>query len=568
MANIPIIPGVPTPASGDPKCALTLCGRIIAQVDCIKVIMQGTSACIDIQFFGKDSKPLDLERFTEIQIMLYNEFDCTVANFWYPDVPTGCKGFTMTILQYTDAKGRIHNEGLVRICLDSACTKISPTAIFAEILLTELTTAGTAETFGISCLQVARIAPSKIYENGCDDGCYPGYVPGGGSSGGGGSTGGSGAQGATGVQGLTGATGLGSTGATGIQGPAGIQGPTGLGSTGATGVQGLTGATGLGLTGATGIGSTGFTGPQGSQGATGLGLTGATGLGSTGATGIQGTQGSQGATGFNGATGIGTTGFTGSTGFNGATGFIGSTGVIGQQGASGATGSQGIAGATGSQGATGIGATGFTGSTGFNGATGFTGATGFIGSTGFNGATGIQGTQGSQGATGIGSTGFTGATGFIGSTGFNGATGIGATGIQGTQGSQGATGFNGATGIGATGTQGEIGATGADVNTLVTTNTQSNNYTLVITDRDKIVEISNAAVRTVTVPPNSSVAFSIGSQIMIARGDTGSVQILEGTGVTIDSSNNNTFLQYQYSGATLVKKSTDGWWLFGDLSAS
>jgi len=57
VANIPIIPGVPTPASGDPKCALTLCGRIIAQVDCIKVIMQGTSACIDIQFFGKDSKP-------------------------------------------------------------------------------------------------------------------------------------------------------------------------------------------------------------------------------------------------------------------------------------------------------------------------------------------------------------------------------------------------------------------------------------------------------------------------------------------------------------------------------
>ena len=55
---------------------------------------------------------------------------------------------------------------------------------------------------------------------------------------------------------------------------------------------------------------------------------------------------------------------------------------------------------------------------------------------------------------------------------------------------------------------------------------------------------------------------------MVARGDTGTVQILAGSGVTIDSSNNNRFLQYQYSGATLVKKSTDGWWLFGDLSAS
>jgi hypothetical protein len=54
----------------------------------------------------------------------------------------------------------------------------------------------------------------------------------------------------------------------------------------------------------------------------------------------------------------------------------------------------------------------------------------------------------------------------------------------------------------------------------------------------------------------------------VARGDTGSVQILAAGGVTIDSSNNLRFLQYQYSGATLVKKSTNGWWLFGDLSAS
>lgn len=36
--------------SGDPTCAVTICGRLIAQVDCIKYIMQGTSVCIDIQF--------------------------------------------------------------------------------------------------------------------------------------------------------------------------------------------------------------------------------------------------------------------------------------------------------------------------------------------------------------------------------------------------------------------------------------------------------------------------------------------------------------------------------------
>jgi len=196
------------------------------------------------------------------------------------------------------------------------------------------------------------------------------------------------------------------------------------------------------------------------------------------------------------------------------------------------------------------------GGAGNPGATGAQGAAGEIGASGAQGAAGGIGATGAQGAAGgIGASGAQGAAGGIG------ATGAGATGAQGSAGEIGASGAQGAAGeIGATGPQGD------DANTLVTTNTQSNNYTLVLTDRDKIVEISNASTRTVTVPPNSSVAFSIGSQIMIARGDTGSVQILEGAGVTIDSSNNHTYLQYQYSGATLIKKSTNGWWLFGDLT--
>jgi hypothetical protein len=172
VANTPIIPGVPTPISGDPKCALTLCGRIIAQVDCIKIIMQGTDACIDMQFFDASGHPMDLTKFVEIQIMLYNEFDCTVANFFWPNVPTGCKGFIITVLQYTDAKGVIHNKGLIRICLDAKCTALmSPSAIFAEILLTELSTSGIPEVSGIPCLQVATIIPSRININGCQDGC-------------------------------------------------------------------------------------------------------------------------------------------------------------------------------------------------------------------------------------------------------------------------------------------------------------------------------------------------------------------------------------------------------------
>ena len=266
MANI--IPGVPTPS--DPTCALTICGRIIAQVDCIKYIMQGTSACIDIQFFGADGQPLDLDNFCEMQIQLTNELECVIANFWYPSVPTGSKGFDIEILQYTTTGGHIVNKGLLRICLSTNCTLTSPGSVFAEIILKECLLTGVeqiitgvptppeanGETFGIPCLQVANILNSKIAKNGGAGGCFPGYIPP--------------QPGSSGI-----GYAIGSTGATGIHGASGSQGEVGL--TGATGQQGFIGSTGLqgnqgnqGFTGSTGTqGFTGSTGPQGAGGTLG-----------------------------------------------------------------------------------------------------------------------------------------------------------------------------------------------------------------------------------------------------------------------------------------------------------
>ena len=192
-SNVPIIPGVPTPS--DPQCSLTYCGRIIAQVDCIKYIMQGTTACIDIQLFGANDLPLNLNNFCDIQIQLTNELDCVVANFWWPAIPSGSKGFLIDILQFTDASGVIQNEGLIRICLSATCTKATgPGAISAEILLTECAGTNTGnptgvgptgafpsgfeEVFGIPCLWVATILESKIAKNGGDSGCSGGYVTG------------------------------------------------------------------------------------------------------------------------------------------------------------------------------------------------------------------------------------------------------------------------------------------------------------------------------------------------------------------------------------------------------
>lgn len=154
MSNI--IPGALS--SSDPTCVLTVCGRIAAQVDCIKYIMQGTSACIDVQFFNIDGSLLDLDNFCNIQIQLTNEYECVVANFWYPSVPTGSRGFDINILQYTTTSGHTVNKGLLRICLSDICTLTSPGAIFVEILLKEclftgedLPTPGTiTKTFNIT----------------------------------------------------------------------------------------------------------------------------------------------------------------------------------------------------------------------------------------------------------------------------------------------------------------------------------------------------------------------------------------------------------------------------------
>ncbi len=171
MAKVPILPGVPTPYRGDPRCTISVCLMIFAQVECIILIMQGTTACIDIQFFNKEGKPLNLDRFDSLQILLFNELDCPIANFYYPDVPTGCKGFPMEILQWTDDKGHIHNKGLVRVCLTKECTALaSPGAVFAEMILTELETGGYEDVIGISCLKVADIIPSRINKLGCDSG--------------------------------------------------------------------------------------------------------------------------------------------------------------------------------------------------------------------------------------------------------------------------------------------------------------------------------------------------------------------------------------------------------------
>lgn len=92
-------------------------------------------------------------------------------------------------------------------------------------------------------------------------------------------------------------------------------------------------------------------------------------------------------------------------------------------------------------------------------------------------------------------------------------------------------------------------------------------YTFVLSDASKLVSLTNAAAIALTVPPNSSVAFPVGTQILIAQGGAGQVTVGPGSGVTIKSRDSLVKITGQEGIATLIKTATDTWRLAGDLSA-
>jgi hypothetical protein len=106
----------------------------------------------------------------------------------------------------------------------------------------------------------------------------------------------------------------------------------------------------------------------------------------------------------------------------------------------------------------------------------------------------------------------------------------------------------------------------AKTNKLVVANRQTASYTLVLSDADKLVEMNVASANNLTVPLNSSVAFSTGTQILLAQYGVGQTTIVATSGVTIRSNGAKLKLNAQYSGATLVKIGENEWYLFGDIA--
>jgi len=91
-------------------------------------------------------------------------------------------------------------------------------------------------------------------------------------------------------------------------------------------------------------------------------------------------------------------------------------------------------------------------------------------------------------------------------------------------------------------------------------------YTFVLADAGKMVTSSNGSTQTLTVPPNSSVAYATGTQIIVQAIGSGTATLAEGSGVTINSKDSNKDIDGQYAAATLIKTATDAWSLIGALA--
>ena len=94
-------------------------------------------------------------------------------------------------------------------------------------------------------------------------------------------------------------------------------------------------------------------------------------------------------------------------------------------------------------------------------------------------------------------------------------------------------------------------------------------YTFVLADNGQMVTANNASAQTYTIPPNADVAFPDGAQINVIQIGAGQVTFAQGSGVTIVSTGATAAapkLRAQYSSATLVKRSTNLWYVLGDIA--
>lgn len=109
--------------------------------------------------------------------------------------------------------------------------------------------------------------------------------------------------------------------------------------------------------------------------------------------------------------------------------------------------------------------------------------------------------------------------------------------------------------------------TKAGVPTLTTFVEKTASYTLdTLVHQDNIIEMNSTSPMTFTIPTNAALAWPVGASMDILQTNTGEVTIAASGGVTLNRTPGNK-LRTQWSSATILKRGTDSWILYGDLKA-
>jgi len=105
----------------------------------------------------------------------------------------------------------------------------------------------------------------------------------------------------------------------------------------------------------------------------------------------------------------------------------------------------------------------------------------------------------------------------------------------------------------------------ADLTPIPATTQAGTTYTLALADAFSMILCSNAALVTVTVPTNASVAFPVGTQIALQSTGAGGVTLTT-TSLTLNGSSPNTTIA-QNEVMVLEKTATDTWSVLGGTAA-
>lgn len=91
-------------------------------------------------------------------------------------------------------------------------------------------------------------------------------------------------------------------------------------------------------------------------------------------------------------------------------------------------------------------------------------------------------------------------------------------------------------------------------------NAQTVNYTLVLADAGKKIEVNSGSTKTITIPTNATVAFATETYVKVRRYGAGEVTVTGAAGVTINGVVAGSFtIPAQFGEAELYKRGTDEW---------